>query len=499
MSIRPISQDNVPAGEEALTDGTPRRVVREQSMTTTSLLWELRSLLPIASCMGLANGLLLQNLPYIFLDFFARSYTNLPPSKIQCEVDPTQPYCQAALATSTWWTTALSVLSCLVPFFIAPVLGPISDSVGRWPVLVACSICQVIPGVALVLHCYCGLSLYPVLILLPLTDVPVTSTILAACVDVVECPHSRAAAFGMLFSATEIATCVGTLMATLLSIHDCVSAALAAWLLSSFFVYFGMQETLPRLLRRPLNIAHALIPGTGLQILFRNPLFRRVTFCVVGPSFAGAALARVSSAYLLAFLAWTRQAAIILSVVSQITIILWLGLGLKKINHYVEEIGVLAVSISSGLWHCLLFLPVCQIWQVWLLSALFTGPHALCYPAAAALKSRIADEQEQGEIQGALAAAKYLAEGVSRVAFGSVTALVVQQATAERAFGLPMPAVGFDALFVAAAAVEGSALLALVALPELLRNYRPNCLVQSKSPLYKGLLEPGESDAPWDL
>lgn len=391
------------------------------------LVWRLRALLPILLLAGFGGGLLAPNLLYMGLNFFARQHTLLPAAEIHCELTPTADYCRSAIAENTAWFAFLGSVASLVKFLAAPALGCVSDAYGRRRLLLSLAALGMLPGVACVLHVYGLISLYWVFALSLLSDLPTDSVFLAACADLLaDCPKGRASAFGLVAGSLGFSTFVGLALGSQMDLRHAVAAAILADACSVFAMALLLPETLPVAQRRSLH-RPALLPGRGMSILVRDRIFQCLSFCVVASTFVSAGLGQVSAGFFQASMAWTREMGIQMAMTSQVSAIVWLGAGMHCIMSCFGELGVLGVSfIAIACWA--ICIPLCASpAQVLTSVACFAGPSALSFPAISALKSQLADEHEQGELQGALHAASMAASVAGTACFGGIFSRLLTQ------------------------------------------------------------------------
>eukprot|EP00930_Biecheleria_cincta_P101413 TRINITY_DN93061_c0_g1_i1.p1 TRINITY_DN93061_c0_g1~~TRINITY_DN93061_c0_g1_i1.p1 ORF type:complete len:456 (-),score=74.37 TRINITY_DN93061_c0_g1_i1:24-1391(-) len=431
------------------------------------LVWRLRALLPILLLAGFGGGLLAPNLLYMGLNFFAREHTRLPAAEIHCELTPAEDYCRSAIAENTAWWAFLGSVASLVKFLAAPALGCISDAYGRRRLLLCLAALGLLPGVACVLHVYGCVSLYWVFALSLLSDLPTDSVFLAACTDLLaDYPKGRASAFGLVAGSLEFSTLVGLAVGSQMELRHAVAAAILADCCSLLAMILLLPETL-QVVRRPASLHRpALLPGTGMTILVRDHIFQCLSFCVVASAFVSAGLGQVAAGFFQASMAWTREMGIQMAMVTQVSAIVWLGAGMHCIMSCFGELGVLGVSfIAIACWA--ICIPLCASpGQVLILVACFAGPSALSFPAISALKSQLADEHEQGELQGALHAAIMAASVAGTACFGGLFSRLLAQE------GIHAASLVFAAGGVA---MVGPLAVVCSCLPGLLRHRRSLC------------------------
>ncbi|CAE7565341.1 Hiat1 [Symbiodinium natans] len=95
-------------------------------------------------------------------------------------------YCQAAINDNLFWSSVIGAAGSFLHFALGPFLGALSDSIGRRPVIVLCSLLGYPSLLALMLFVYRNTSLYYTFALLPLAELPVLAIWFAFIVDLME-------------------------------------------------------------------------------------------------------------------------------------------------------------------------------------------------------------------------------------------------------------------------------------------------------------------------
>lgn len=160
----------------------------------------------------------------------------------------------------------ITALFAAVQFFSSPVLGSLSDAVGRRPVillsLLAFGLNYILMGLApslawlFVAQAFAGLF-------------GATHSAAAAYISDITEPHKRAGPYGMLGAAFGLGFMVGPVLSALVSdwgtrVPFFTAASLA--LLNVAYGYFALPETLPREQRRPFVLSHSSPWGVMRQL-----------------------------------------------------------------------------------------------------------------------------------------------------------------------------------------------------------------------------------------
>mmetsp|Transcript_24643 Transcript_24643/g.51205 ORF Transcript_24643/g.51205 Transcript_24643/m.51205 type:complete len:472 (-) Transcript_24643:98-1513(-) len=367
---------------------------------------------------SISRGILLPNFVYIFLDFFARQYTNLPHDQIQCETTPSASYCKAAVNDNVEWSTIMGFVASAMHFMLGPFLGALSDTVGRRPVIITSTLLSLPVVIAFALGVYGDLSLYVAFALTPLNDLPVLAIWFAYVVDLLKMENDCSTAFGLITAAAMGSTMIGISIGSSLSVH----AGLAVMLVTDLgmvvpYLIIFLPESLPKEKRKPM-LWRESAPGLGMKILARNGLFMRLTLIVVGHTFLTAGFQRYAVSYVQKFLPWPKSANNMALGLGMLSSICWATCGLPCITQRAGDVGALSVAVVATILLAVTFVLMSTPAEVLVLIALFQGPGVLAFPAVSAIKSRLVSDHEQGLLQGALNTAKTVAEACGPLFFG---------------------------------------------------------------------------------
>ncbi|CAK9067421.1 unnamed protein product [Durusdinium trenchii] len=382
---------------------------------------------------SISAGIRTTNLSYLGLNFFAQQHTDLRPEDIRCEDTPEAPYCQAAINDNLFWATTIGAIGSLLHFVLGPFLGALSDSIGRRPVILLCSLLGYPSLVSLALFVYRNVSMYFTFALMPLGELPVLAIWFAFIVDLIEDNRDSSVAFGLVSAVALLSTMLGAGIGAFLSMKSGVAA----------MIFFDMGILLPYLVcclpetlvpaKRQAMQWRAAAPGLGLRyqtmkvallsvvsqgILVRNQLFMQLSTLVIGSTFIGTGFQRVSSSFLQKYIRWPKHCNNVAIIIGGASSIVWTGFGLSITSKIMGDVGSLGLALWAGAFYMLCFAFITTQWHVYILNAVLLGPQALAFPATSAIKSRLVAESEQGLLQGALNTGKSIAESVGPILFG---------------------------------------------------------------------------------
>mmetsp|Transcript_38957 Transcript_38957/g.90295 ORF Transcript_38957/g.90295 Transcript_38957/m.90295 type:complete len:462 (-) Transcript_38957:57-1442(-) len=385
--------------------------------------WEifvlLANLWPAFLLTGMSMGIIFPMESYIALNFFAQQYTDKSPGEIRCEVSPDAAYCKAAVHDSVRWTSISSVVHSGMSIAFGPAVGVLSDAYGRRPMIITTSALGMLPNAAQVLFVYFNVSLYLWYALLFFASIPVIGVWFALVTDLIPNPSRRAAAFGLALIAWECAMLLGMVVGALLPLRAALAVSTTVHAVNVLWQAFYLGESLPQAKRKRLK-AGPLLPIAGLSILVRNAQLFLLSVIFFTSSFVGAGIDRVGSSYLQKYLAWNKTEQYVVSILGQVSTLLWVGCALQRINAAVGEVGLLRVGQVAGLVHAVAMYFMRTPFEVYAVRSVTVGAMALAFPATAALKGGLVEEHEQGHVQGAVQTAKSVAAGLGPVVFGAV-------------------------------------------------------------------------------
>jgi len=379
----------------------------------------LRNLWPIVFIGGLAYGISMPLEDYVSLNFFAQKYANLRPELIHCEITPDLDYCKKAVNDNVEWKSITGVMAAAIQLCLGPAIGMISDAYGRQPVIVTINIIHLVPAIAQALFVYFNVSLYLWYALFIFAVVPDLAVWLALITDLIENPQNRASAFGLTVVAWQLSVLLGMAVGSTMPLPAAIAAALLFKVANIAYMFFGLSETLPSERRKPLS-SGVLRQGGGLLILFRSWQLRSVTFVFIISQFVNDGLAKVGNSYFQKYLNWNQHDNYMGAILAELSVLTWTGLFLQPFLSYSGEIGILFISqaVCAIKYTCTYFVTSKE--QFCALQGTLAGAAGLTFPVAAALKSNMVDDDEQGHIQGAVQTGKNVAGFLGTVCFGAL-------------------------------------------------------------------------------
>jgi len=305
------------------------------------------------------------------------------------------------------WLGIFGTVFALMQLVFSPILGVLSDRIGRRPVILLSNLGLGLDYVVLALAPSIGwLFLGRVLSGITAASVPTGYAYIS---DVVP-PEKRAGAFGMIGAAFGAGFILGPALGGLLGSFDprlpfWVAAGLS--LANALYGFFVLPESLPRARRKAFTLRRAN-PVGSLVLLRSHPELFRIAFVQFVSFVAHEVLPSVFALYAIYRYAWSEgQIGLSLALVGACSVAINAGLVRPIVTRLGERrtlylglfFGAIGMALSGwavkGAWY-LAAIPVMMIWTI-------SGP------AAQALMTRRVSESEQGELQGAISSLRSVA------------------------------------------------------------------------------------------
>lgn len=336
-------------------------------------------------------------------------------------------------ANAAHWVGLASTLWALMQFAAMPVMGALSDRIGRRPVVLASNFGQGVDYVAMALAPNLGWLLLGRLVS-GITSASVATA--NAYIADVTAPEKRAGAFGAMGAAFGLGFVIGPALGGVLGDVDprlpfWVAAGLS--LLNGMYGLFVLPESLPAERRARFSWAKAN-PIGAFSMLRANPAILRLAAVkflndlahVVYPStFALSAMNRFG---------WgAKEVGLTLAAIGVSSIVVQAGL-VGRIVKAIGEARALFLGLACGVigFGVYAFAPGPWVFYLGVPIAAFWG---LAGPSGQALMSKRVDAKEQGRLQGALSSLTGVAGLAGPMLFTSVFAYFISSAAPVHAPG----------------------------------------------------------------
>lgn len=300
----------------------------------------------------------------------------------------------AAISVGAWMSLAMA----LAAFVAAPLLGNLSDAIGRRPVLLI-ALAGMAANYALLAVAD---SLFLIIVARVLTGLFGGSyaPAQAAIADVTE-PHQRARNFALVSAAFGVGFIAGPALGGMLSQLGERAPFLAALALAGGNMLYGLllfPETHPAAKRRPFELARAN-PVGAWQVARRSPGMARVAIVLLLWQLASLVYPLTWSFWGIAQLNWSdRMIGLSLAAVGLVIAlsqILITGPAVRRMGERdCATLGIVGAVLG--------FVGYAFCTQTWLAFALlaFIAVQSLVQPSLMAMLSQRADQENQGEAQG---------------------------------------------------------------------------------------------------
>lgn len=398
-----------------------------------AVFYRLRHLLGLVSISVLQYGIVAPSIQFVILTFFAAWHGG-----DDCELTPSSEPCRRAAANFAVYRGVSMGISGLLGFGTALIFGSYSDTIGRRPFLRAKSVFSVAPIAALAYHVFFDGSLWLYLVLAPLYDAfDINGVFLGYMSDVIAEPKLRTAAYGAL-SIIFIASIGLVLWAGgTMSVNVAIYVALVVCVLKVVFVYTLFPESSLR------TKTETPLPGTSevfanaVEIFFRNSFISRMAVILMVSGLSAAGFGTIAPSYFTAYLDVDKREGAQLLALWAVSVIFALIVVLPWSVHFLGEVGTMKLSLLATVVQPPAIMLCTRIWEVYPLIFVLGGCMALTFPVVSAIKSNLVDDDEQGLLQGALAATRVVAEAIAYFFFGSFYYYSTRGGKGERSSAFP--------------------------------------------------------------
>lgn len=304
------------------------------------------------------------------------------------------------------WFGIFGTVFALMQFIFSPVLGVLSDRLGRRPIILASNLGLGLDYFVMALAPSIG-WLFLGRVIAGITAASI-STAMAYISDVVA-PEKRAGAFGMIGAAFGVGFILGPALGGLLGNSD---PRLPFWvagglsLTNALYGFLFVPESLPRERRQPFTLRRANPVGSLVLLRSHPELFHLAMVQFIG--YVAHEVFAVWALYAIYRYAWTAGAVgLSLAIVGAMSVIISGGLvgfivsrlGERRTLYIGQLFGGLGMIVAGVARSGGLFLGSIPIISIWGISG----------PAAQGMMTHRVSEREQGELQGAISSLRSVA------------------------------------------------------------------------------------------
>ena len=320
----------------------------------------------------------------------------------------------------------------LAAFFGAPLLGAVSDRVGRRKVLLFANGVNVV-GYSLVAMGLYTVNLYLMFLgrLLPGLIGTTLNTVQAALADVSD-EQSKAKNFGITGVAFGLGFVSGVLLVVVLTRFTTISYAFAVGiaailnLVNMLYLTFILSETLPESERNATLPKLSLFTGfKNLSMAFKHPIFRPIFSVLFLMMLGFAFFTQFFQYYLMDNFGMKVDDVGLIFVFIGVVVAITQGMFLPRVaNRFLPQKILPAGILLFALSYILLLLPTTKpaLYAAIAVMIFFQG---ITFPSALALVSNMADRSVQGEILGINQSIQSLVNALPPILFGALVGLNV--------------------------------------------------------------------------
>eukprot|EP00443_Scrippsiella_acuminata_P057375 CAMPEP_0115399616 /NCGR_PEP_ID=MMETSP0271-20121206/14929_1 /TAXON_ID=71861 /ORGANISM="Scrippsiella trochoidea, Strain CCMP3099" /LENGTH=503 /DNA_ID=CAMNT_0002823435 /DNA_START=52 /DNA_END=1565 /DNA_ORIENTATION=+ len=379
------------------------------------IAYRLRFMFGLIWLTTLQYGAIAPSVLYMSTTFFAGGDAD-------CEALPDSPACQRGAADLAFWKgVSKGVSHSIAWILLLPSARGVTVTGGASAISREGSPFDLADG-ALALYIGFDVSLFAYLVLAPLYDTfDINGVFLAFMSDVINERQSRATAFGVLIVGVVVGAAPVFVIAALLpaSIAVVVSLVVAGLKLGYIFTLF--PETSHHALSDASNKPKPTIAEVvkqSFQVFRRNSFIFRMVLVLVLAGVSGAGLGAVATPVVTAYLGMQKRETTLLGFLCGCSVIASMVGLLPRLMASVGPVRSLRLCLGISAAFPVLFALCATGYQVIILCTLLVGPMFLEFPIISSIKSNLVGEDEQGLVQGALAAVRVVATAVADIFFG---------------------------------------------------------------------------------
>lgn len=348
------------------------------------------------------------------LDAIIQYYNDGNPCETTEQVDTDA--CKSATARATLMMSITGSAGAVLSFLGSPLLGTVSDALGRRPALLFCSVLNLVSSVALLTWAIGLTPLWLFYVAYTLSSFDATSVVLAVLSDTV--PESkRTLWYGIIFGAISASAIVSPFLGTMFSPN--VAFAISAVIAALFcLLCWLLPESLPVESRTAFSRS-TLNPFLALRVLTRYKTFLYLSAVVFVNELVEKGEMDVLYPYVKTVFGFSKMNYSFAAVAFGVVGVLTQSVLLKFLTARYSNKKVMMIGLISVLLNMLAFALMFAGWEVYILVATTTLGY-LTFPSISAMKSESVDVTEQGRIQGAIYGVKQLGGGAGPLIYGAV-------------------------------------------------------------------------------
>jgi MFS family permease len=395
----------------------------EENLSAWQWVSRFKHLLLIAAIMALQMCLISSQSTFITTTWFARQHVD-KGEHLNCNDTPDSRPSQEGAADYAYWSGILSGISSFFSIFSAITLGSLSDAIGRYKVIKVSLLLDVFSSCALMAVVFFDMSLWVYLIAGTIESCfDVNGVWLAIVADLTrDQRRQRGPVLGSSFVLVIVLACICMPLASMLSFRIATSAATILSIVVLCYVHLMMEDTLPQL-NPTENKGVDVVIGElkqAISLLRRNSFMQRMVAVLTLSGVAFAAKFTIMRPYMMAHFGMNKNQMALLIPVMAPSICLCFTVGLWTVVPRFGEVRILQASFCIFALQTATIMAANSPWQIYASYGLLTGPAFLCLPVINAIKSNLCSDQDQGKVQGLIAAVRGFSVSFADVAFGAL-------------------------------------------------------------------------------
>mmetsp|Transcript_97251 Transcript_97251/g.280639 ORF Transcript_97251/g.280639 Transcript_97251/m.280639 type:complete len:514 (+) Transcript_97251:78-1619(+) len=399
-----------PLGTPAVAGADSR--LKPSAGSMLDIAYRLRYMVGFLWLSVLQYGAVAPSLVYISTSFFAGPGND-------CEDDPGSDPCKRGAADLAYYKGLLSGISQAFAWLFALTLGSFSDSIGRRPLFRAKTVLAVAPALALAGHEFGGVTLWVFLVVNAVYSAFDTNGVfLAFMSDVIVDPQQRSMAYAVIIISFVVGA--GPVVAvSLVPARTAVTISAIAAIAKVAYVESVFPETLQGIdTGGPRQFGLLSTCREARRVFGRNSFILRTAAILILSGLSSAGMGTVVTPILTGYLGLRKQETTLLIALGGVSALLAMVVVLKPLTRRLGEVPSLRICLVAAAVYPSVFAYCTELWHLAVLNIVLIGPLILQFPIISAIKSNLVSSEEQGLVQGALAAIRVVAVAIADIFFG---------------------------------------------------------------------------------
>lgn len=339
-----------------------------------------------------------------------------------CELTPNSDACRQGSTDAALYHGVTGAATHTVGWLCAVSMGSFSDLVGRKPLFQVKVIVSLVPTGLLALHIWTGVTLWLFLLSEPFyIAFNVQGVALACLTDLIPEKGSRATGFGLVISSMIVVGAMVLPFGAVLPKEVAAAIAVVAAILKVIYTFTIFPETCARATTNNAQMSWSALKSSvwrAVQLIARNRILAQMVAILALHFVAIGGISTIAVPYMSGYLGFNRIQMTSLWATVGIVGLLFLSVFLKPLTSRYGQVETMKTCLVVPILTPILMMLSSEPWHLFVVTSIVAGPSVLLIPIIAAVKSNLVSEDEQGLVQGVLAAMKVFTQGASDLAFG---------------------------------------------------------------------------------